>query len=226
MTTFPDRRMRRLRRTPAMRRLVAETRLSVDDLVAPLFVREGIDEPQPIASLPGVVQHTRESLRKEAALVLLFLSTPLVSAPAAETPLPEALAAFDSALRLRPNDPMTWQNIGITYLNFGRSVRAREALEKALAENDRLPRAWNARGVLLEQEGKSDEAIASWRHAVELEPGLLDAWMNIAVVAGKRKDVARQRDALSQFIARAPEGQYASEVAQARRLLAGLPLEK
>jgi porphobilinogen synthase len=59
--------MRRLRRTPAMRRLVAETRLAVDDLVAPLFVREGIDEPQPIASLPGVVQHTRDSLRKEVA---------------------------------------------------------------------------------------------------------------------------------------------------------------
>jgi porphobilinogen synthase len=45
---------------------VAETRLSVDDLIAPLFVREGIDEPAAIASLPGVVQHTRESLRKEA----------------------------------------------------------------------------------------------------------------------------------------------------------------
>jgi tetratricopeptide (TPR) repeat protein len=140
--------------------------------------------------------------------------------------LPEAMAAFDSALRLRPNDPMTWQNIGITYLNFGRSGAAREALEKALAANDRLPRAWNARGVVLEQEGKSDEAIASWRRAVELEPGLLDAWMNIAVVAGKRKDVAQQRDALSQFIARAPEGPYASDVAQARRLLAGLPPEK
>ena len=57
--------MRRLRRTPAMRRLVAETRLSVDDVIAPLFVREGIEEPQPIASLPGVVQHTRDSLVKE-----------------------------------------------------------------------------------------------------------------------------------------------------------------
>ncbi len=50
-----------------MRRLVAETTVGVDDLVAPLFVREGIDEPRPIGSLPGVVQHTRESLRKEAA---------------------------------------------------------------------------------------------------------------------------------------------------------------
>ncbi len=65
--SFPARRLRRLRRTPALRRLVAETRLSVNDLVAPLFVREGIDQPRPIASLPGVVQHTRESLRKEVA---------------------------------------------------------------------------------------------------------------------------------------------------------------
>jgi porphobilinogen synthase len=63
--SFPARRLRRLRRTPALRRLVAETRLGVDDLVAPLFVREGIDAPAPISSLPGVVQHTRESLRKE-----------------------------------------------------------------------------------------------------------------------------------------------------------------
>jgi len=57
--------MRRLRQTPVLRRLVAEVELSVNDLVAPLFVREGIDEPAPIHSLPGVVQHTQESLRKE-----------------------------------------------------------------------------------------------------------------------------------------------------------------
>ena len=69
--------MRRLRRTPALRRLVAETRLGVDDLVAPLFVREGIADPAPIASLPGVVQHTRESLRKEVA-VLADLGVPAV----------------------------------------------------------------------------------------------------------------------------------------------------
>jgi porphobilinogen synthase len=48
-----------------MRRLTAETRLAVDDLVAPLFVKEGIDEPEPVGSMPGVVQHTQESLRKE-----------------------------------------------------------------------------------------------------------------------------------------------------------------
>ena len=63
--SFPNKRLRRLRKTPSLRRLVAETRLSVDDLVAPLFVREGIDDPVSIPSLTGVQQHTRESLVKE-----------------------------------------------------------------------------------------------------------------------------------------------------------------
>ena len=63
--SFPDRRMRRLRQTPTLRRLVAETRVSVHDLIAPVFIREDIDEPQPIASLPGVMQHTQESIRAE-----------------------------------------------------------------------------------------------------------------------------------------------------------------
>jgi porphobilinogen synthase len=58
--------MRRLRSSDAMRRLVAETSLRPDDLVAPLFVREGITEPNPISSLPGVVQHTVESVTIEA----------------------------------------------------------------------------------------------------------------------------------------------------------------
>ena len=57
--------------------MVAETRVSVDDLVAPLFVREDIDQPQPIASLPGVVQHTRDSLVKEARR-LSYLGVPAV----------------------------------------------------------------------------------------------------------------------------------------------------
>jgi porphobilinogen synthase len=63
---FPTHRPRRLRATPAMRRLVAETDLRPRQLVLPMFVREGIDEPVPVTSMPGVVQHTRETLRKAA----------------------------------------------------------------------------------------------------------------------------------------------------------------
>jgi porphobilinogen synthase len=61
---FPDERPRRLRRTPALRRLVAQTRLHAADLVLPLFVKEGIDEPVPVSAMPGVVQHSADSLRR------------------------------------------------------------------------------------------------------------------------------------------------------------------
>ena len=60
-------RPRRLRSTPAMRRLVAQTSLEPRHLVLPMFVADGLSEPRPITSMPGVVQHTRDSLRRAAA---------------------------------------------------------------------------------------------------------------------------------------------------------------
>jgi porphobilinogen synthase len=63
---FPIGRPRRLRRTPAIRRLVAETRLHSADLVLPLFVKESLTEPTGLKSMPGVLQHTRDSLRAAA----------------------------------------------------------------------------------------------------------------------------------------------------------------
>jgi porphobilinogen synthase len=64
---FPTSRPRRLRRTAALRRLVSEVSVAPSDLVLPLFVKEGVDDPVPISSMPGVVQHTRDSARKAAA---------------------------------------------------------------------------------------------------------------------------------------------------------------
>ena len=64
---FPTSRPRRLRRTPALRRLVADVRVRPADLVLPVFVKEGLDAPAPIRSMPGVVQHSRDSLRRAAA---------------------------------------------------------------------------------------------------------------------------------------------------------------
>ncbi|MGC5332549.1 porphobilinogen synthase [Micromonospora sp. DT62] len=64
---YPEIRPRRLRRNAAIRRLVSETRVDPAELVVPMFVREGLTEPRAIASLPGVLQHSRDSLRKAAA---------------------------------------------------------------------------------------------------------------------------------------------------------------
>ncbi|MFJ8580394.1 porphobilinogen synthase [Micromonospora sp. NPDC093277] len=63
---YPEIRPRRLRRNAAMRRLVSETRVDPAELVLPMFVKEGLTEPRAVASLPGVLQHSRDSLRKAA----------------------------------------------------------------------------------------------------------------------------------------------------------------
>jgi porphobilinogen synthase len=68
--TFPRQRPRRMRRTPVLRSMIRETELSPSHLIAPLFVKEGIDDPIAISSMPGHWQHTLESLRKEAREVV------------------------------------------------------------------------------------------------------------------------------------------------------------
>ena len=92
---FPERRLRRLRRTPALRRLVAETVLTPDDLVAPLFVRQGIDEPVPIASLPGHAQHSVPSLVAEAKHLTSLGIPALVLFGVPSTKDPEGSGAWD-----------------------------------------------------------------------------------------------------------------------------------
>ena len=67
MTRFPETRLRRLRQSAPVRNLVRETSLSAQQLVLPMFVREDLSEPAPIGSMPGVVQHSLDSLRRAAA---------------------------------------------------------------------------------------------------------------------------------------------------------------
>ena len=67
MTRFPETRLRRLRQSAPVRSLVRETSLSAQQLVLPMFVREDLSEPAPIGSMPGVVQHSLDSLRRAAA---------------------------------------------------------------------------------------------------------------------------------------------------------------
>lgn len=88
-----------------MRRLVAETQLSVNDLVAPLFVREGIDDPQPIDSLPGVVQQTQDSLKAEVER-LIGLGVP-------------AVILFGVPLNKDPEGSEAWNPDGVVQVALG-----------------------------------------------------------------------------------------------------------
>jgi porphobilinogen synthase len=85
---FPQERPRRLRQTAALRRLVRATRLDPAELVLPVFVKEGLSEPEPIASMPGVSQHSTASLAvvaKEALAAgiggLMIFGVPLARGP-------------------------------------------------------------------------------------------------------------------------------------------------
>ena len=97
MSGFPSYRPRRLRRTPGLRRAFGETQVSPGDLIAPLFVKEGIKDPVAIASMPGQSQHTLESLVKEAReLVGLGVAGVIVfGIPSAKDPQGSAAWAAD-----------------------------------------------------------------------------------------------------------------------------------
>src|SRR5207249_4050425 len=99
---------------------------------------------------------------------------------------------------------------------------ALEAFDRAFTINDRLPRAWNGRGVALEEAGRHEEAIQAWKRAVELDSGQLDALFNIGVVAGQRGDRPTARWALERFLARAPAATSRADVVRARKMLAQL----
>ncbi len=95
MASYPQHRPRRLRRTPALRSLIRETDLEPRHLIAPLFVKEGIAEPQPITSMPGQFQHTLESLRKEAAEIAARQVTALMLFGVPERKDPEGSEAWN-----------------------------------------------------------------------------------------------------------------------------------
>jgi porphobilinogen synthase len=104
--TYPQVRPRRMRRTAALRALVAETRVAPAELVLPLFVREGLTEPRAIASLPGVVQHSRDSLRKAAgeAVAAGVGGLMLFGVPARRDPVGSAGSDPDGVLNLAIRD--------------------------------------------------------------------------------------------------------------------------
>ncbi|HSS45733.1 MAG TPA: sulfatase-like hydrolase/transferase, partial [Thermoanaerobaculia bacterium] len=136
--------------------------------------------------------------------------------------VPEALEAFHRALEVDPGNAIAYQNIGITELHRGNFSAALAAFDSAFAINDRLPRAWNGRGVALQQSGRPQEAILAWKRAVELDPEQFDALFNLGVVALERGDSELARSSLSQFVERAPVGRFGPDIARARAMLGRL----
>lgn len=136
--------------------------------------------------------------------------------------IPEALEDFHRALEVDPGNAIAYQNIGITELHRHRLSAALTAFASAFAVNDRLPRAWNGRGVALEESGKPQEAIQAWKRALELDPEQFDALFNLGVVALEQGDSELARSSLSRFVERAPTARFGPDIARARAMLGRL----
>ena len=132
---------------------------------------------------------------------------------------PEALRVFEAVAGKYPTNALAFQNMGIALLKGRNAAGALEKLDRALAINEKLPRALNARGVAQMEMGDAAGAIASWSRAAELDPRQYDALFNLGVVAARRGDRNVARDALRRFVATAPPAVYARDLARARRML-------
>ncbi len=132
------------------------------------------------------------------------------------------LKVFSRVLENDPGNALAFQNSGIALLKLHRATEARERLLKALAVNERNPRAWNTLGVAWMELNDPERALDAWTRCVTYDPAQFDALYNIGLVATRLGRRQQALEALQKFVATAPRGRYASDIAEVRVVLARL----
>jgi tetratricopeptide (TPR) repeat protein len=131
----------------------------------------------------------------------------------------EAMRTFRHVLEVDPTNGLAWQNIGTVQLRAGDRASAETSLRRALSIDDTLSGACTTLGVVLSQTGRDGEAIDLWKRAVTLNPTEFDALYNLTVTLydNGRRDEARPY--AERYVATAPPGFYAQEIARLRALV-------
>ncbi|HEU5251086.1 MAG TPA: sulfatase-like hydrolase/transferase, partial [Thermoanaerobaculia bacterium] len=137
--------------------------------------------------------------------------------------LEEARAAFRRALELDPHRAGVLLRLGMLSLREKDPASARDWFKKSLAMEPDAPGTLAALGLAQVQLGDSRAALESWDRAIVLDPSQYDTLFNRSVLAGRTGDPAGARRGLERFIATAPANRYASQIAEARKLLRSLP---
>jgi arylsulfatase A-like enzyme/tetratricopeptide (TPR) repeat protein len=135
----------------------------------------------------------------------------------------DAVAVLQRAAGLAPNDPKSFENLGIVALRMDQPEQARTQLQHALALNASLPIAWNTLGVALYRLEGPAAALDAWERSVAIDPRQYDALFNIGLVAAQARRPAQARQALTRFVATAPPARFGPDLRKARQLLAQLP---
>lgn len=137
--------------------------------------------------------------------------------------LDEARTAFRRALELDPGRADVLLHLGMLSLREKDPSSARDWFTKSLAAEPSAAGTLAALGLAQAQLGDARAALESWDRALALDPGQYDTLFNRAVLAGRTGDAAGARRGLQRFIATAPPGRYSAQIAEARKLLRGLP---
>jgi arylsulfatase A-like enzyme/tetratricopeptide (TPR) repeat protein len=134
----------------------------------------------------------------------------------------EALATFTRSLEIDPGNAMTFENIGAVHLDAARLGDAKQAFERAIASNPESSQGHAGLAMVAIRQGDRKTAIARWERAVALQPANFDALydLGIQLVQDGQLDAARRY--LTQFVERAPRGQYGKDVDKVSALLARL----
>jgi superkiller protein 3 len=134
-----------------------------------------------------------------------------------------ALDRLQKVLAADPRDASAWETKALVELRLQRWTEARDAARRAVELQAVHPQAWNDLGVALFQLGDVGGALDAWQQAVTIDPKLWDALWNLGVQASSHGRPKVARAALQRFADAAPRDRYASDVAEARRMLAALP---
>lgn len=136
--------------------------------------------------------------------------------------LREAVAQFQRAIALDPNNAPAYQNLGITALRANDVRGAEENLIRALQLNPRLPLALNTLGVVYIRKGDRARAQEAWKQSFAIDRHQYDALYNLGILAAQRGDREEARKALAEFVRIAPPARYAADIVSAKRALEAL----
>ena len=134
----------------------------------------------------------------------------------------EAEELVARVLELAPGNAVALEHKGLAALQRGQAAAAREALERAVAADERLANAWNLLGVARFQMRDVEGALDAWERSTGLDPEQWDSLYNLGFTAARAGQRERARRALSRYVDTAPPGRFRQEIADARRLLAQL----
>jgi len=134
----------------------------------------------------------------------------------------EAVAVLEKLAASDPDNPKTFENLGVAELRRQRPAAARDRLQKALSLNPNLPISWNTLGVALYQLGDRPAAIDAWERAAALDPRQYDALYNLGLVAAEAGRYDQASRALRRFIQTAPPARFGADIQKAQGILRSL----